>query len=118
MRSHGVPNFPDPGPGGLVIPNSINPASPAFRAGQKACASSLGPGNRRSAPESQRRTLLNLAKCIRAHGLPNFSDPTTNPPPPNHAGGNVLGIGGVYLAIPAQSPAFRRAANACGLNNR
>ncbi len=43
MRSHGVPNFPDPkvitGPGGnqeAYLPG-INPQSPAFQAGAKAC---------------------------------------------------------------------------------
>jgi hypothetical protein len=37
MRSHGVPNFPDPGPGGGIQINSgINPFSPAFKAAQTA----------------------------------------------------------------------------------
>ncbi len=50
MRSHGVPNFPDPqfqsGPGGGVGIRlggaGINPNSPAFQAAQKACASIFG----------------------------------------------------------------------------
>jgi hypothetical protein len=52
MRSHGVPNFPDPqfqaGPGGGVGiriggPGSgINPNSPAFQAAQKACGHIFG----------------------------------------------------------------------------
>jgi hypothetical protein len=50
MRSHGVPNFPDPqfqsGPGGGVgirlSGPGINPNSPAFQAAQKACGSIFG----------------------------------------------------------------------------
>ena len=50
MRSHGVPNFPDPqfgsGPdGGIGIRlggSGINPNSPAFQAAQKACGSIFG----------------------------------------------------------------------------
>jgi hypothetical protein len=50
MRSHGVPNFPDPqfqsGPGGgfgiRLNGAGINPNSPAFQAAQKACGSIFG----------------------------------------------------------------------------
>ncbi|SRR5579884_1198869 len=50
MRSHGVPNFPDPkfhaGPGGGVGIQlggpGLDPSSPAFQAAQKACGSIFG----------------------------------------------------------------------------
>jgi hypothetical protein len=48
MRSHGVPNFPDPkfgAGGGIGIQlngNGIDPNSPAFKAAQKACGSIFG----------------------------------------------------------------------------
>jgi hypothetical protein len=50
MRSHGVPNFPDPqfksGPGGGIGVQlsgpGVNPSSPAFQAAQKACGSIFG----------------------------------------------------------------------------
>lgn len=50
MRSHGVPNFPDPqfgaGPGGGVgirlNGSGLDPNSPAFQAAQKACGGILG----------------------------------------------------------------------------
>ena len=119
MRSHGVPNFPDPSPGGpSVIPNWINPQTPAFRSAQTACAKFLGgDGSRASRPESEELELLNLAKCMRAHGLPSFPDPTTSPPPAPPSGthtGNAIGIAGVYLVFPPQSPAVKRAAAGCG----
>jgi hypothetical protein len=118
MRSDGVPNFPDPTPGGpSVIPNWINPQAPAFKSAQEACARYLSGGSHGSGSESQKLELLNLAKCMRAHGLPNFPDPTTSPPPappPGSHTGNAIGIGGAYLVIPSQSPALKRAAAACG----
>jgi hypothetical protein len=119
MRSHRVPNFPDPGAngGGLLIPNDINTQAPAFQSAQKACASlgsgGSGPG---SSSESREVAMFALAKCMRKHGVPNFPDPTHSPPPPGS--GNVIGSGGVYLALgpggSSQSPAFKRAAAACG----
>jgi hypothetical protein len=118
MRSHGVPSFPDPGPGGpSVIPNWMNPQAPAFLTAQKACAKFLSGGHGQGpASESQKLELLNLAKCMRTHGLPSFPDPTTSPPPappPGTHTGNAIGIGGAYLALPPQSPALKRAAAAC-----
>ena len=119
MRSHGVPNFPDPSPGGpSVIPNWINPQAPAFKSAETACARYLGAGtDQRSGSVSEKHELLNLAKCMRAHGLPNFPDPTTSPPPappPGSHTGNAIGIGGAYLVLPPHSPALKRAAAACG----
>jgi hypothetical protein len=119
MRSHGVPNFPDPSPGGpSVIPNWINPQAPAFVSAQKACAKFLGGGGGHgTGAASEKLALLKLAKCMRGHGLPNFSDPTTSPPPAPPAGshtGKAVGIGGVFLVFPPQSPALKRAAAACG----
>jgi hypothetical protein len=40
MRSHGVPNFPDPtfGKGGeRAFPSDVNPKSPTFQSAMKAC---------------------------------------------------------------------------------
>ena len=118
MRSHGVPNFPDPSPGGpSVIPNWINPDAPAFLSAQKACATFLGHGaTPHMATASEKVALLTLARCMRAHGLPNFPDPTTSPPPvpaPGSHTGNAVGIAGVYLVFPSQSPALTRAETTC-----
>jgi hypothetical protein len=118
MRAHGVSNFPDPSPGGpSVIPNWINPQAPAFLSAQKACAKFLGGGGRHGSTTSERVALLRLADCMRAHGLPNFPDPTTSPPPAPPQGshtGNAVGIDGVYLVYPPQSPALKRAQARCG----
>ncbi len=65
----------------------------------------------------EKQALLSLAKCMRSHGFPNFPDPTTSPPPappPGSHPGNAIGIQGVYLEFPPQSPELKRATAACG----
>lgn len=118
VRAHGVPRFPDPkASGGLVIPNGINTESPAFAAAEQACAGLAGPtGGRPGASESRKLQLLTMARCMRSHGVPGFSDPTSSPPPPSS--GNAIGGDGWYLALGTseerQSPVYQRAATACG----
>jgi hypothetical protein len=61
--------------------------------------------------------MLALARCMRAHGLPSFPDPTTSAPAPGRGFGLAIGGGGSVLAVPQlmlRSPAFERAATACG----
>jgi hypothetical protein len=124
MRSHGVPNFPDPGSSGRIrIPDNsgINPASPAFQAAQKACFGKLpggGPGGGRNS-EQRKQQLVTLAQCMRRHGITTFPDPTSGPPPggPPSGGGIAFGSPGAFIAVPMsmiQSPGFRQAAAACG----
>lgn len=119
VRSHGVPNFPDPSPGAPPrIPSNINADAPAFKTAQAACARLLqAGGDSGSSSESRRQQLLAVAGCMRTHGVPSFADPTSSPPPPGN--GNAMGADGVYLAVgpPAsrQSPAFRKAAATCHL---
>jgi hypothetical protein len=121
MRSHGVPNLPDPGGGGggIQIPSGsgINPSSPAFQSAQKACSKLLPfptPGGAGS--ETRKLAMLKLARCMRSHGISAFPDPTSSPPsaPPN--GGVAFGAGGSFLSVPQsliQSPGFKRDAAAC-----
>jgi hypothetical protein len=123
MRSHGVPNFPDPaGGGGIKIPvgSGINPQSPAFQSAQRACGSLLpGPGSvGGQASESDKLRMLAMSRCMRAHGLPSFPDPVTKPPAPGAGFGIAFGRPGAFIAIPTnlvQSPAFTQAASTCGL---
>ena len=123
MRTHGVPNFPDPSGGGIQIKqgSGVNPRSPAFQSAQKACTHLLpggGPGTGHSAQDHAQ--LLRLSECMRAHGISDFPDPSAGAPPQpgNGAYSVVIGRGGYFLAVPSsvnmQSPAARQAANACG----
>lgn len=127
MRSHGVSQFPDPTPGGgLVIPNSIDPSSPAFQAAQTKCQklmpgpAGLAPGTTTHPDPHWLAQMIKAAQCMRADGVPNFPDPTTRVPHPDTAGGGgiVSDIDGVVFSFPhtidTQSPAFVRAARRCG----
>lgn len=123
MRSHGVPNFPDPGSGGAIQIGSgsgINPRSPAFQSAQKACAKLL-PGPRAlggHGSEARKLQLLHLARCMRRHGISTFPDPTSSPPAGPPAGGGIaFGGPGGFIAVPQttmNSPGFQQAAAACG----
>jgi len=123
MRSHGVPNFPDPsGSGGAIqitAGSRINPQSPAFQSAQSACQKLLpdgGPG-RGQGSEARKEELVKLAECMRAHGLTTFPDPTASPPSaPPSGGAMAFGSPGAFLSVPQsiiQSPAFKQAAAAC-----
>lgn len=122
MRSHGLPSFPDPinGGGFQFKDGSVNPASPAFQAARKACQAVLpggGPANRPPATAQQKATMLHLSQCMRAHGVSSFPDPVSSPPA-NPAGFRLaFGSPGAFIAIPdsidVESPAFKRAAQAC-----
>ena len=86
MRSHGVAAFPDPGSDGrFSLGGSIDPSSPRFQTAQRVCQSLLPTGGASLAtqagsgsvsPQTQRQ-LLRFARCMRAHGVPNFPDPTS-----------------------------------------
>jgi hypothetical protein len=124
MRTHGVPDMPDPSAGGGGIQFSsnsgINPASPAFQTAQKQCGSLIpGPGSGPpQASESRKLQMIHLAACMRKHGLTSFPDPTSGPPPGPPAGGGIaFGAPGSFISVPQsmmQAPAFQQAAAVCG----
>lgn len=117
MRAHGVSNFPDPGAGGpVVVPSGVNADAPAFVSAQRACARLL-PGGATSpqASASTRAEMLTVARCVRAHGVPDFPDPTASPPSSAapHTG-VALGRGGCFLVVrDPNAPAFKHAAAVC-----
>ncbi len=117
MQTHGVPAFPDPvtnasGQQTLQInggPNSgLNPNSPAWQAAQTACKS-LIPAGLAPSP-AQQRTMeaqaLKFSACMRAHGEPNFPDPSFG------AGAVKLSIS-VSSGIDPRSPLFQTAQTDC-----
>jgi hypothetical protein len=114
MRSHGVPDFPDPDTNGGITINSggpggknLGPNAPAFKAAQKACQS-LAPGGGALTPAEKARMRaqgLEMAKCMRAHGILDFPDP-------NADGGLQIEMKpGSDLA--PNSPTFQAAQKAC-----
>ena len=119
MRANGVSGFPDPvaGPSGAVgLPLTVGSdgsltaegktfAGPAVRSAERVCKEYLPPagGPSPQVGAEQRAQSLAFARCMRAHGVPNFPDPTFS------GGPSQLPTG-----INTQSPAFRSAARVCG----
>ena len=129
MRSHGVPNFPDPSSGsggGLEIQqsqragsgpslhvNGVSVSSPGFQSAMQACRKDLPNGGHPTAAQTAqaRASALAMSRCIRSHGVPNFPDPTFKAGP---AGGIGIGIDlGANSGINPSSPAFQAAQKAC-----
>jgi hypothetical protein len=83
MRSNGVSNFPDPSetPNGSYgfRTQGVDPKSAAFQSASEKC-DELVPGGwadtDKSLTAAQQQQWLDWAKCIRAHGVPDFADPT------------------------------------------
>jgi hypothetical protein len=118
MRSHGVPEFPEPTEGHLLIHSSnhnghatgINPGSAQFQAAQKVCGKLLPNGGAPSPAEQARmqERALKFSQCMRTHGVPNFPDPKFG-----GAGKVSLRIGGGPSGIDPNSSQFQAAQKAC-----
>ena len=85
MRSHRVPNFPDPtGNGALpkVSPRQLGVSSSQLNAAERACQDLLPAGTDDMFPPGEVQQLLIgmlvFSKCMRSDGVPNWPDPTTD----------------------------------------
>jgi hypothetical protein len=117
MRSHGVPKFPDPqsSSGGMSLAigpdTGVDPNSPQFKTAEKACHKLMPNGGKAPSPAQQAKALAQMLKfssCMRAHGLPDFPDPTSS------GGGIQLSIGGKKgSGLNPRSPLFQAAQKAC-----
>jgi hypothetical protein len=102
VRTHGVPDFPDPQNGHFLISGS-DQNNPNFQSAVQACqhllpggsATNGGGGGSNSSAE------LKFAHCMQTHGVPNFPDPTNN------------GALGIPAGVNANSPQFQSAFKAC-----
>jgi hypothetical protein len=109
MRKHGVSSFPDPNGQGVIQFGSghgIDPNSPTFQSARSACQKLL-PNGGRPTPQQQARMqqqLLAFSKCMRAHGIKDFPDPSN--------GGLKLRGGAGSDLNPANSQ-FQSAQQAC-----
>jgi hypothetical protein len=114
MRAHGLSGFPDP-IAGEGLPFTVNSdgsltaegrtfAGPALQSAEHACKAYLPPSGPPPQPSAEQvRRAVAFARCMRAHGVPNFPDPTFS-----GAAGSVPLLGN------QQSPAFQAAFRACG----
>ncbi|MGA9876977.1 MAG: hypothetical protein WBQ21_14335 [Solirubrobacteraceae bacterium] len=113
IHAHGVPNFPEPQVtehGNSVSVKMAVPASvgsnPKFKSAQEACRKLLpggGPGNQAPLTPTQQQQYLKAAACIRAHGVPNFPDPTFS----------SSGVHIEHQKLNESSPAFKTAVHDC-----
>jgi hypothetical protein len=81
MRSHGEPNWPDPGSGGglgsgKATATTINQNTPQFTAANAACKQLLPNGGTPTQAQNEQRTqqALKFAGCMRSHGISDFPD--------------------------------------------
>jgi hypothetical protein len=114
MRSHGVPDFPDPNSSGGFTYNGTNGGSnghpsnlngAAKRAASNACRH-LDPNGGTVTPAQQQQAFnqaLRFSQCMRAHGLRDYPDPT---------GGSEVQVH-MPSDINIQSPQFQSAQRAC-----
>jgi hypothetical protein len=111
MRSHGVPNFPDPDSQGDFPPltqQALGVPKQTSLAAQQACARLLSSSGSPATPHERRQKAafaLKVAQCLRAHGYPTFPDPTTS--------GQQLPPG-----IDPTSPRFQATETACEQQER
>jgi hypothetical protein len=79
MRSHGIPDFPDPNPpgsGGQFSLGRIDVQSPQYQSADRTCQKQTGFGHFSAAQRQRGMTaLLKYAACMRSHGITNWPDP-------------------------------------------
>ena len=111
MRSHGVPDFPDPdGSGDFHLGNSV---SSQETAANHVCNHLLNVGTQLNAAQKQHalRQLVKYAQCMRAHGVPGFPDPQITNGGVGVPGGFTFDTAGAHLN--QKSPQYQSAARAC-----
>jgi hypothetical protein len=80
VRAHGIPSFPDPQVGSDGVPRFPDSAPRVPAATREQCrtiAARIPPDYTSTTPVSTAdlQKLLQLARCIRAHGIPDWPDP-------------------------------------------
>jgi hypothetical protein len=82
MRSHGIPDFPDPNSSGQIPKGQIvqlGVSTSVLQTAQRACQR-LWPyqGLTQAQQRQQLAQDLKFARCMRSHGVPDFPDPTSS----------------------------------------
>jgi len=118
VRSHGVPNFPDPDSQGTItitVSASMNPSSPAFQRAVAACHHLIPPGSEAGHTLSQaqqqqmKARVLAFAACMRLHGVPSYPDP-------KFSNGGVSQGYGPKGGVDPNSPIYQAAQKTCQSN--
>ena len=113
MRSHGVPNFPDPGAQGRLTINAssgIDPGSPQFQSAQRACAKYLPNGGQPPSPAAAGEDAGAGAQVLGLHALARRAE-LPRPAVPRAAASRSRSSAG--SGIDPGSPQFQAAQQAC-----
>jgi hypothetical protein len=80
MRSHGVVDFPDPSSNGTILVGGTVSQSPQYPAADETCQKLLPNGGVPTAAQQAQgiAQLLKFSVCMRAHGISDYPDPTSN----------------------------------------
>jgi hypothetical protein len=114
MRSHGMPNFPDPRRvGGRSLKLTVHrlaASNPRFQAAERTCRRFLpngGSGSQETARQTRTQLAdeLSFARCMRSHGVTRFPDPKAQ-------GGLTVEMVQAQ-GIDVHSPAVLRVVQAC-----
>jgi hypothetical protein len=79
MRSHGVPNFPDPDSHGNFPAFHTGVSKQTSMAADEGCKHLLPRGGNTGTSQQRREKItfaLKVARCVRTHGFPTFPDPS------------------------------------------
>ncbi len=80
LRTHGVPNFPDPNAQGDFPAFDAGVSKQISLAADRACRHFISGGST-ATPQQRQQKLefgLKVSQCLRAHGFPDFPDPTAS----------------------------------------
>ncbi|HYK67137.1 MAG TPA: hypothetical protein VEV45_04265 [Streptosporangiaceae bacterium] len=89
VRSHGVPDFPDPGSGGQFDKTTLQQLSASnsqYQTATQGCAHLLpnsGGGPTAAELRQEWTGMASFARCMRSHGEPTWPDPSPYPPDPS-----------------------------------
>jgi hypothetical protein len=115
MRSHRVPNFPDPSSSNVKVSGAqqLGVSSSQLQAAENACQHLLPPGANDQFPPAEVQLLLpgmrRFSQCMRSHGVPNFPDPTTD-----SQGRPVFSVSSAGISLEeSHSPQFNTAMQEC-----
>jgi hypothetical protein len=124
IRSHGVPNYPDPGSSGALPKTDaqqLGVSTSEYEAAQHACQHLL-PVNSASLRQCEMAGVcthaeiqqwldagLRFARCMRAHGVPNWPDPSVGP----QGGGVAFAISVGKDGFDPHSPQIEAKVNEC-----
>lgn len=122
VRAHGVPDFPDPvlstGTRTAAAPPAPSEPAAVVQKAENACQryaeAVLGPPLSSGQIARLKAGALAYAKCVRAHGVPDFPDPTVETGPGGRGAGITPPFGSGASARAHDTPAVQAAIRTCG----